>query len=128
MKFASLLQKVKRYDAAALSAPEILRMAAIEGAKLLGLAAEIGSIEPGKKADLVLLDLHQPNLMPIVWDNEDSNVLWNLVYAARASNVHTVFVDGVMVVQNGRSTQVNESDVSNNSSPNPRSPAATGTV
>jgi 5-methylthioadenosine/S-adenosylhomocysteine deaminase len=111
MKFASLLQKVKRYDAAALSAPETLRMATIEGAKLLGLDAEIGSIEPSRKADLVLVDLHQPNLMPIVWDDGDPNVLWNLVYAARASNVNTVFVDGVMVIQNGRSTQVNELDM-----------------
>ncbi|MCL6434476.1 MAG: amidohydrolase [Leptolyngbyaceae cyanobacterium HOT.MB2.61] len=111
MKFASLLQKVHRYDAAALSAPETLRMATIEGAKLLGLDQEIGSIEAGKKADLLLVDLWQPNLMPLVWDNNDTNVLWNLVYAARGSNVHTVFVDGEMVVQAGRSTRVNEAEV-----------------
>jgi 5-methylthioadenosine/S-adenosylhomocysteine deaminase len=111
MKFASLLQKVKRYDAAALPAPMTLRMATIEGAKVLGLEQEIGSIEVGKKADLVLVDLYQPNLMPIVWDDGTPNVLWNLVYAARAGNVNTVFVDGVMVVENGRSTKVNESDV-----------------
>lgn len=111
MKFASLLQKVHRYDAAALSAPETLRMATINGAKLLGLEDELGSIEPGKKADLVLLDLWQPNMMPIVWDDNDTNILWNLVYSARGSNVHTVFVDGKMVIQGGRSTQVNESDV-----------------
>ncbi len=111
MKFASLLQKVHRYDAAALSAPETLRMATIEGAKLLGLDQEIGSIEAGKKADLLLVDLWQPNLMPLVWDNNDTNVLWNLVYAARGSNVHTVFIDGEMVVQAGRSTRVNEAEV-----------------
>ncbi|WP_421655044.1 amidohydrolase family protein [Leptothermofonsia sp. ETS-13] len=111
MKFASLLQKVHRYDAAALSAPETLRMATIEGAKLLGLDHEIGSIEAGKKADLLLVDLWQPNLMPLVWDNNDTNVLWNLVYAAHGSNVHTVFVDGEMVVQAGRSTRVNEAEV-----------------
>lgn len=111
MKFASLLQKVHRYDAAALSAPETLRMATIEGAKLLGLDHEIGSLEAGKKADLLLVDLWQPNLMPIVWDDNDTNVLWNLVYSARGSNVHTVFVDGEMVVQAGRSTRVNEPEV-----------------
>lgn len=111
MKFASLLQKVHRYDAAALPAPATLRMATIDGAKLLGLEDEIGSIEVGKKADLVLVDIWQPNMMPIVWDHGDTNVLWNLVYSARGSNVHTVFVDGKMVVQAGRSTQVNESDV-----------------
>jgi 5-methylthioadenosine/S-adenosylhomocysteine deaminase len=111
MKFASLLQKVHRYDAAALAAPDTLRMATIEGAKLLGLDQEIGSIEVGKKADLVLVDLWQPNLMPLVWDGNDTNVMWNLVYAARGSNVNTVFVDGEMVVQSGRSTRVSEAHV-----------------
>lgn len=109
MKMASLLQKVSRYDAAALPAIDALRMATIEGAKLLGLDHEIGSLEPGKKADLVLLDLWQPNLMPIVWEDGDTNILWNLVYAAKGSNVHTVFVDGEMVIQAGRSTRVEES-------------------
>lgn len=111
MKFASLLQKVKRYDAAALSAPETLRMATIEGAKLLGLDADIGSLEVGKKADLVLVDLQAPNLMPLVWQDGESNIIWNLIYAARAANVHTVFVDGKKVVEAGQSTQVNESEV-----------------
>lgn len=111
MKFGSLLQKVHRYDAAALPAPETLRMATIGGAKLLGLDQDIGSLEPGKKADLLLVDLWQPNLMPLVWDDNDTNILWNLVYAARGSNVHTVFVDGEMVVQAGRSTRVNEAEV-----------------
>jgi 5-methylthioadenosine/S-adenosylhomocysteine deaminase len=109
MKMASLLQKVSRYDAAALPAIDALRMATIEGAKLLGLDHEIGSLEPGKKADLVLLDLWQPNLMPIVWEDGDTNILWNLVYAAKGSNVHTVFVDGEMVIQAGCSTRVEES-------------------
>jgi 5-methylthioadenosine/S-adenosylhomocysteine deaminase len=111
MKFASLLQKVHRYDATALPAPDALRMATIEGAKLLGLDHEIGSIAPGKKADLLLVDLWQPNLMPLIWDDNDTNILWNLVYAARGSNVHTVFVDGEMVLQAGRSTRVNEAEV-----------------
>ncbi len=111
MKFASLLQKVKHYDAAALPAPQTLRMATIQGAKLLGLDHEIGSLEVGKKADLVLLDLQQPNLMPVVWNEGDVNVLWNLVYAARAANVHTVFVDGRKLVAAGQSTQVNEVEV-----------------
>ncbi len=108
MKFASLLQKVKRYDAAALAAPDTLRMATIDGARLLGLEHELGSLEAGKKADLVLVNLWQPNMMPLVWDGNDTNILWNLVYAARGSNVHTVFVDGEMVIQAGHSTKINE--------------------
>jgi 5-methylthioadenosine/S-adenosylhomocysteine deaminase len=108
MKTASLLQKVSRYDAAALPAMDALRMATIEGAKLLGLSHDIGSLEPGKKADLVLIDLWQPNLMPLVWEDGDTNILWNLVFAAKGSNVHTVFVDGEMVIQGGHSTRVEE--------------------
>jgi 5-methylthioadenosine/S-adenosylhomocysteine deaminase len=113
MKLASLLQKVKHYDAAALPASTMLRMATIEGAKVLGLEREIGSIEVGKKADWVLLDLAQPNLMPWVWEHnpngiEETNILWNLVYAARASNVHTVFVDGIPVIEAGQSTRLSE--------------------
>jgi 5-methylthioadenosine/S-adenosylhomocysteine deaminase len=111
MKMASLLQKVSRYDAAALPAPDALRMATLDGAKLLGLDHEIGSLEAGKKADLALIDLWQPNTMPLVWEDGDTNILWNLVYAARASNVHTVFVDGEIVVQAGRSTRVEEAAI-----------------
>jgi 5-methylthioadenosine/S-adenosylhomocysteine deaminase len=114
MKFASLLQKVDRYDAAALPAPDVLRMATIEGAKLLGLDKEIGSLEPGKKADVVLIDLWKANLMPLIWEDGDTNILWNLVYAARGGNVHTVFVDGEMVVQAGRSTRVEEGAILEN--------------
>jgi len=111
MKFASLLQKVHRNDAAALPAPQTLRMATHDGAKLLGLGDELGSLEVGKKADVVLIDLQQANLLPIVWDDSDLNLLWNLVYAARGSNVHTVFVDGRKVIEAGRSTQVDELDL-----------------
>lgn len=108
MKFASLLQKVHRLDAAVLPAPVALRMATLDGARVLGMDREIGSIEVGKRADLLLLDLDQPNLRPVVWQGEDSNLLWNLVYSARGANVHTVMVDGRIVLENGRSTQVDE--------------------
>jgi 5-methylthioadenosine/S-adenosylhomocysteine deaminase len=112
MKFASLLQKATHYDAKALPAPEVLRMATIDGARLLGLADEIGSLEPGKKADVVLVDLWRPNTMPLISpsisEEHNTNILWNLIYAAKGSNVHTVFVDGEMLIQAGRSTRIEE--------------------
>ena len=108
MKFASLLQKAHRLDAAALPANVALRMATIEGARVLGMDREIGSIEVGKRADLLLLDLAQPNMCPIVWEGTQTNVLWNLVYSARGSNVKTVLVDGKVILENGRSTLVDE--------------------
>ena len=108
MKFASLLQKAHRLDAAALPANVALRMATIEGARVLGMDREIGSIEVGKRADLLLLDLAQPNMCPIVWEGTQTNVLWNLVYSAHGSNVKTVLVDGKVILENGRSTLVDE--------------------
>ena len=64
MKIGSLLQKVARLDATAVSAGEALRMATIDGARLLGIGDEVGSIEVGKQADLITVDLWQPHLLP----------------------------------------------------------------
>lgn len=111
MKFASLLQKNALLDAKVLSAATVLRMATIEGARVLGLDAEIGSIEVGKKADLVLVDLWKPHLMPIVINEQDHAVLWNLIFAARGSDVDTVFVDGECLVEHGKMIRVSEQDI-----------------
>lgn len=111
MKFASLIQKATRLDATALPADQILRMATIGGARALGLDKEIGSIEVGKKADLVMLDLAMPNLTPHEVTNDGGNLLWNLVFAARGSNVSRVWVDGRCLIENGGSTQVDEARV-----------------
>jgi len=65
MKVASYLQKVLHKKASCINAKEILEMATIEGAKVLGLEKEIGSIEVGKKADIILIDLLKPHLQPV---------------------------------------------------------------
>ncbi len=96
MKFASLLQKVASGDPTALPAREVLEMATIKGAEALSWSDEIGSIEPGKKADIIVVDLRKPHLTPL-YDEES-----HLVYAARSSDVRTVFVDGRPVVEEGR--------------------------
>jgi 5-methylthioadenosine/S-adenosylhomocysteine deaminase len=109
MKFGSLLQKAHRLDATALPARDMLRMATIEGARALGLERQIGSIEPGKKADLILVDLDQPNMRPLTgMTGGATNVLWNLVFSARGSNVSTVMIDGRVVLQDGRSILLDE--------------------
>lgn len=102
IKFASLIQKATRLDATALPADQMLRLATIGGAKALGLDADIGSLEVGKKADLVMLDLNATNLTPVAVDDKGGSLLWNLVFAASAANVHSVWIDGEQRLQNGQ--------------------------
>jgi len=77
-------------------------MATIGGARALGLDAEIGSLEPGKRADLVLFDTRRAEWRTL-W-----NPVNNLVYNADGRSVHTVIVDGRVVVEAGRPTFVDE--------------------
>ncbi|OYT52414.1 N-ethylammeline chlorohydrolase [Candidatus Bathyarchaeota archaeon ex4484_135] len=105
MKFASLLQKVASGDPTALPARQVLEMATIRGAEALSWSDEIGSIEPGKKADIIVVDLKKPHLTPL-YDEES-----HLVYAARSSDVKTVFVNGRPVVENGRLTTMSLEEI-----------------
>jgi 5-methylthioadenosine/S-adenosylhomocysteine deaminase len=93
MHLAALLQKWLRRDAEALPARDVLRMATIRGAQALGLDAEIGSLEIGKKADLIMLDAAQPHLAP----RHDPVAL--LVYSAQAADVCMVMVDGRILME-----------------------------
>lgn len=111
MKTASLVQKLRRLDATALSADETLRMATIDGARLIGIDDVVGSIEPGKEADLVTVDLWQPHYQPIVADEGHDPVPWNLVFAGRASDVTDVWVQGRQVLSDGRPCLVDEGEV-----------------
>ncbi len=81
----------------------VLEMATREGARALGLDHEIGTVEVGKKADLIILNLESARLTPL-HDLERA-----LVYAGRASDVETVIVDGQIVLEGGRLTTVDES-------------------
>jgi 5-methylthioadenosine/S-adenosylhomocysteine deaminase len=94
MKVAALLQKHVYRNPEALSAFQVLRMATLNGAKALGLDGLIGSLEVGKRADIVLVDLSKPHLKPL------HDVYAALVYSARGSDVDTVIVDGKIVVEN----------------------------
>jgi 5-methylthioadenosine/S-adenosylhomocysteine deaminase len=111
MKTASLLQKVHYLDATAINAEQALRMATIDGAKLLGVDSEIGSLEVGKQADLLTLDLWQPHLLPIEPSEDSDPVMWNIVFAARASDVKQVWVQGQQVIHDGRACLIDEHEV-----------------
>jgi 5-methylthioadenosine/S-adenosylhomocysteine deaminase len=104
MRTAALLQKV-RHGPQALPALTALRMATIEGAKALGLADEIGSIEVGKKADLILLNLHQLHSAP------QPDLVSTIVYSAQTSDVETVLIDGQIVLQNGQLRTLDEAEI-----------------
>ena len=95
MKTAVLLQKVAKGDPTAITAETALEMATIEGARAIGLEKEIGSIEPGKRADLTIIDTEKPNFYPI------NRVHSQLVYCGRAENVDTVIINGKVVMENG---------------------------
>lgn len=106
MKFAALLQKVASSNPQVLPANEVFNMGTINGAKSLGLEKEIGSIEVGKKADLILIDMNKANITPM----SDSPVS-NLVYAGNGSNVHTTICDGQILMENRKLTLLNEDEI-----------------
>lgn len=78
---------------------DVLRMATIDGARAMGLDDRIGSIEAGKRADLVVFDFRRPHLVPCL------DPVGNLVHVAQGRDVEHVWVDGVQVVASGRPTQ-----------------------
>jgi 5-methylthioadenosine/S-adenosylhomocysteine deaminase len=102
MKFAVLLARASTLDAAAPTAADVFAMATIEGARALGWDDEIGSLEAGKQADLVVLDLFHPlGLTP-------QRVLSDIVYAAGPQHIRRVMVAGETVFADGRLTRVDE--------------------
>jgi 5-methylthioadenosine/S-adenosylhomocysteine deaminase len=94
MKLAALLQKLTYMDPTVSSAYAVLKMATLNGAKALGLADKIGSLEIGKRADLILIDFSKPHLKPL------HDVFSSIVYSAHGSDVDTVIVDGKIIMEN----------------------------
>jgi cytosine/adenosine deaminase-related metal-dependent hydrolase len=87
----------------------VLEMATRRGAAALGMEDEIGSIEPGKKADIVLLDLRKPHASPSTCVDPVSRV----VYSAHSSDVVMTIVDGQVVYEGGQLTNIDEGEVLN---------------
>jgi cytosine/adenosine deaminase-related metal-dependent hydrolase len=102
MYLAATIYKDARLDVGVLPAERVLEMATLRGAEALRLERQIGSIEPGKRADLVLYDRDTPEWRPLL------NPVNNLVYAASGASVRTVLIDGRVVLDEGRLTTLDE--------------------
>lgn len=102
MKVASLLAKLNGMDAAALDSWQVLRMATVVGARALGLDREIGSLEVGKRADLVAVRTDTPRMTPLFGAGPYFNLQHNLVHAVRGGDVDLTVVNGAVVVQDGQ--------------------------
>ncbi|MDP2037343.1 MAG: amidohydrolase family protein, partial [Ignavibacteria bacterium] len=117
MRHAALIQK-PIHGPTAMDALVVFRLATIEGAKALHLESEIGSIEVGKKADLVLLDLEKADQPMQINEQQNlpygSQVYSSIVYAASKENVKAVFVEGELKVENGKSLLYDEAELVNN--------------
>ena len=102
MDLAAKLAKITKMNPLALNAESVVAMATIDGAKALHMEKEIGSLEPGKKADLVLLNLNTPNGVPVY------NVYAQIAYASKACDIDTVVVGGRLLMQHRNLLTVDE--------------------
>ena len=107
MKTSVLLQNSMRRNAKALGAHEVLEMATINGARAIGRENDLGSIEPGKQADLLMMNLSHPSTVPT------HDLVSNIVFSAGVRNVHSVYVAGRKVVKNGKVTGLDEEQLVN---------------
>jgi 5-methylthioadenosine/S-adenosylhomocysteine deaminase len=105
MDLAAKLQKITKVDPRALGAKAVVEMATIEGAKAVHLEKEIGSLEAGKKADIILIGLDTPNAVPMY------DVYSQLAYALKASEVETVIIGGRVVMRDRKLQTIKEEEV-----------------
>ncbi len=105
MDFAGKLAKVSALDPTPLTAPELLRMATIDGARALGLDRLVGSLEPGKRADLIVIDLENVHVQPVF------DLPSTVVYASRAGDVSLTAVDGKVLWDGSRVLTLDEAKV-----------------
>jgi len=105
MDLAAKLQKVTRMDPRALPASAALEMATMGGARVLGMEKEIGSLEAGKRADVIVVRLDRPNAEPLY------DPVSQMVYALKAEDVRDVMVNGRPVVRDGRVLTLDEAAI-----------------
>jgi 5-methylthioadenosine/S-adenosylhomocysteine deaminase len=108
MDSVAKLHKAKSLDPTVMDAGTVLKMATIRGARALGLDAVIGSLETGKKADLIIVDTNKPHLTPMY------NPVSHLVYAAKGSDVTTSIINGTVVMNDGRLKTLDLNNVMDN--------------
>jgi 5-methylthioadenosine/S-adenosylhomocysteine deaminase len=105
MDSAAKLHKVHRLDPTVMPSSVVLEMATLGGARVLGLEKEIGSLEVGKKADIIILDLNRPHLQPVY------NIVSQLVYSAVGADVRDVIIDGKLVMHNRQLLTLDEETI-----------------
>jgi 5-methylthioadenosine/S-adenosylhomocysteine deaminase len=106
MKICALIHKVNMGSSAAMTAEKALEMSTIDSAKALNLATEVGSLEAGKRADIILLDMDYPGMVP------SFNPVKNLVYGLGGGGaVDTVIIDGETVMEGRTVNTLNEAEV-----------------
>ena len=105
MRTAAMLHKLRDLDPTAMQAEAALRAATMGGAALLGAEAQIGSLEVGKKADIIMLDMNQPHLTPCY------HPVSHLVYAAKGSDVLHSVINGKVVMRDRRLTALDEAAI-----------------
>jgi 5-methylthioadenosine/S-adenosylhomocysteine deaminase len=105
MRFAALLHKLESHNPRAVSAKTALEMATIRGARALGMASRIGSLEPGKRADVILVDVSGARQTPMY------DPVSHLVYVARGDDVRTTIVNGKVLMRDRKVLTLNEPEV-----------------
>jgi 5-methylthioadenosine/S-adenosylhomocysteine deaminase len=105
MDLTAKLAKISKMDPLAMNAKAVVEMATIEGARAVHLEKEIGSLEPGKKADIILIDLDKPNAVPMY------DIYAALAYALKGIDVSTVIIGGKIVMRDRKLLTINEEEV-----------------
>lgn len=105
IRLAALLHKVDKNDPTAMPAETALRLATSMGAEAIGLGEKTGSLEVGKQADMIQVDMSDPRLQPIY------DVMSHLVYVTRSSDVVTTIIAGQIVVENGQVTTLDAQEI-----------------
>ena len=105
MNAAALVYKGENRQAQCVNAADVLRMATVNGAKAVGLEGELGVVREGAIADLILINLNEPQFIPA------NNIISGLVYSSTGAEVDTVIVDGRVLMENRRLTTIDETRV-----------------
>ena len=106
MSLTARVHKVWQGDPTVLPAPEVVALATREGARVLGLGDRVGTLSPGKQADLIVVDLNQAHLTPLY------DPYSHLVYAARSADVRHVMVAGRWLLKDRRFLTLDWGDLS----------------
>ena len=105
MRVCNYMQKVNNLKSSCINAYQTLQMATINGAKILGLDKYIGSIEKGKKADIIIIDNKAPHLNPI------NDIYSNLVYSTNGQDVITTIINGKILMENRKINFADETEI-----------------